>query len=84
MATKYLMQAATDDPDDDAISWTSVLPDWTAAHAPALGGGRAYVIDSIAIAGGGIDNGSSIPDKTMTFLDGSYVVFADGSYAVTS
>jgi hypothetical protein len=62
MATNYLMQAA--DPDGELVTWLAAAPDWLAAFAPTLGDG-AYI--DVALAGGGIDNGTeSLTDNQVT------------------
>ena len=76
---KYLMQAR--DSIAGLITWTTDLPDWAAAHVTPTG---TLDTTSIALSGGGFETPDSIPDKSITLTDGSYVVLSDGSYAVTT
>jgi hypothetical protein len=81
MATEYQMQARSS-ADGRLYSWLAAAPDFVASGYITAGyPGTAL---DVAMTGGGIDTGSSIPDDAMTFDDGSYVVFDDGSYAVTT
>lgn len=78
MATKYLMQAR-DGLSGLLVTWRSALPDWTGVDYPGLGEPLEVVN-----AGGGLDTGTTIPDKAITLGDGSYVTLSDGSYATTT
>lgn len=83
MSTKYQMQAKSS-ANGQLYSWLAAAPDFAAAGYVTAGyPGSAQ---DIALSGGGIDNtgGSSLPDKTITLTDGSYVTLTDGSYVTTT
>ncbi len=81
MATKYQMQAQSST-NLALYSWLANAPDW-AAVGYGLAGHPGTALD-VTLAGGGIDDGSVIPDGAFVFDDGSLVAFDDGSIAVSS
>jgi hypothetical protein len=75
---KFLMQARSS-ADGHLYTWRALTRDFLGVGYT----GPGSPLD-VCVAGGGFEYVPTVPDKSITLSDGSYVVLSDGSYAVTT